>query len=134
MAKSGLILNRRETGNMTRDEILAYVAWLENRLETIYQRNDVANYADNLERDLKALTEHHENYIKNMDEFMNRSEAASRERVKKIDILEQTVAAQQAKIKRLERKPKRDTVAKSKVEPQSPQWTLVSRVAETHML
>jgi len=133
MAKSGLILNRKETGNMTRDEILVYVAWLENRLETIHQRNDVANYADNLESELKALTEHHKNYIKNMDEFMNRSEAASREMMKKIHTLEQTIADQRSEIRRLERKLKRDTI-KMKADQQPPRWTMVSTVAETHML
>ena len=116
------IVEKKNLKEMTQEQLQDYANVLEDRLEATYQRN------------LEYIEKHHA-YVKQFDTFIGRVEAKAAEQQTRINktiaTLEALVAAQQAKIKRLERKPKRDTL---KVEPQSPQWTLVSRVAETHML
>jgi hypothetical protein len=130
------IAEKKNLKEMTQEQLQDYANTLEDRLEATYQRN-------------LEYIEKHQTYVKQFDGFMARMEARATEQQSRINemeraadhkcmetiaTLEATVAAQQARIRRLTRKPRPDTVAKSNVKPQSPQWTLVSTVAETHML
>jgi hypothetical protein len=108
------MVEKKNLNLMTRDQLQDYANTLEDRLEASYKRNV--------------------KYIEKYQACANQRDGLEATMEAKVKELEATVAAQQSKIKRLTRKPRTNTVAKAQIEPQPPHGTLVSTVAETHML
>ena len=99
---------------MTPEQILGYVTFLEDRLETIHQRNDVALYADNLKaenetlsKSLKMLQDEYSGNAYRVKRFADEAEQATRRYEALIASLRATLLAMQKKNRRMEKENQR---------------------------